>query len=374
MTKQGQAKLWLNLIYPENKNTNINPIYLQEYTAHEVLESFSHFRRFMMELFYGIAEREIDFSAPLQAIFAVISAMVNSGRLDGDILAVNKKTFKEKLKKPQKADKDAVIGLLKDNGFIFDSNLFSVKDERCTVEFPDDNLVLKGMYLYSATYEYKSNQGMMYYSYQEHMYILLNPRLFENTYDNEITFIADDFFRLFGGSDEKEAINIFHERLLDIGCDFHFKADIFGAGFGKYEYALALMCYYINNRPTAFISVRFDDSICRKPSIGVKISEMRTNTRKYNEFIENCSDEFKHGLNSLPFFACSLDNCGEKGFEYKEPCKHCMEYTLNGVHYRKCTRVCWGCVEDRHVFAANKNDIDTYLFFVRENLTKRKRL
>ena len=365
MTKQEQAKRWLDIIYLENVDMEINPVYLKGYTKFEVLESFSHFRSFMISLFSQIAEGVINFPSRLHCILAVMSTIANSSKLKNDFLSVDKKTLKSKLRKPPKADKDAVINLMKDTGFYFDDDIFSAKGESCTIEFPDDNLILKGMYFYCITRDFVPNQGMMYYGYADNIYFLLNPRLFEYTNENRITFILDDFFRFFDNKDEKEAIEIFHAKMLEYGFNANFKVDIFRTGIYELVEGDAGICYTKNNKPTAIVGVYFNE---RTPCIGIKINEMRTNTSKYSGYVEKCSDEFKISLNIL-YPDCSENRCEQ---EYKEQCKYCMEYTLNETQYRRCTCLNWGCPQNHKVFKAIKSDIDSYLFFIRENEPSKK--
>ena len=370
MIKQAQANLWLNIIYPENEDVNINSVYLKNHTKDEILECFSHFRSYMVSIFIKIAEGNIDFPSTLHCIFSVILIMAQSGKLKGDTLWIDKKAFKDSLKKVQSSSKKAVVDLLQENGFVFESDIFSSKNESCSVEFPDDNLVLKGMYLYSMACTFiEINSGMYICGRTGLAYELLNPKLFENTKENEITFILDDFLRFFDGEEEKEAIRIFHTKMIEHGYKFSFKVDIFGGDSGRSDNAYANIGYTVKDCPTAHITVRIDDDYKnRKPSIGIKISGMRTITRKYSDYIEKCSDEFKCGLNKI-YPDCSESCCEQT---YMEQCKYCMEYSLNDIHYCKCTCLCWGCIEDKRVFTANKNDIDTYLYFVRENDTKKK--
>ena len=361
MTRQEQAKRWLSLIYPENENIDINPIYLKEYTRDEILESFSHFRNYMISVYTEIAEGRINFPSPLHCILAVMSAMANSGTLNDNILLVDIRAFKERLKKPKKADKDAVINLLKDTGFFFDRDIFSSREQYCSIEFPDNNLVLIGMNLYCTTLDYGINQGMMYYGYLQLVYMLLNPRLFENTSETKIKFILEDLLRFIDSDEEKETVRIFHEKMLEYGYNFGFNVDISGSGLVEGDVGI---CYSID-KPTAIVGVQVND---RKVGIGLKINEMRTNTSKYNDYIEKCSDDFKYSLNNL-YPDCFESRCEQV---YTHQCNYCMEYTLNGSHYRKCTCINWGCPQNHKVFKANKNDIDTYLYFVRENDKKKK--
>ncbi|HBL84675.1 MAG: hypothetical protein A2Y17_11115 [Clostridiales bacterium GWF2_38_85] len=361
MTKQEQAKRWLSLIYPENNDVEINLVYLKVYTKSEILESFSHFRGYMIELFKEISEGNIDFLFPLHCIFAVISAIANSSKFNGNVLLVDINALKERLRKPKKADKDAVINLLKDNGFIFNGDVFSSKEQSCSIEFPDDNLVLKGLYFYSITQDYDINQGMnSSYPYNQQMHILLNPRLFEYTNTNKMPFIIDDLFRYFDGEEEKEAIKHFHIKMLEYGYSFNFYINIFE---NRKEFKDIYLRYdYKKHDARAIVRVNLDNHI---PSIGIKMQDMR----KYNDYVEKCSDEFKYSLNIL-WDDCVEDNCKQK--EHKEPCKHRLEYTLYDTQYCKCTYECWQYKWNQTIFMANKNDIETYLYFVRENDIRKK--
>lgn len=370
LTTQEQAKRWLSLIYPENENVNINPVYLKRYTKPEILESFSHFRSYIISIFTEISEGNIQFPSGLRCIFAVISAIANSGRLNGDIFSVDIKAFKDRLKKPIKAAKEAVINLLKNNGFIFENDIFSRTENTCFVEFPDDPLVLKGMYLFSITHDNGINQGM---NTNHQMHVLLNPRLFEytskdNTWPRSTPFIFDDLFRFFDGKEEKEAIGYFHEKMLEYGYKFNLCISIFDKGgqfpgvFLRYDYKTSQD--YTQGDARAIVRVNLEN---RVPSIGIKIQDMR----KYNDYIKNCSDEFKYSLDILwDDCYCSTDKCRQK--EHKEPCKHRLEYILNDTQYRKCTYEIWQYKWNQTVFKVTKNDIDTYLYFIRENDIKKK--
>ena len=365
MTKQEQAKRWLDIIYPENIEVEVNPVYLKGHTKSDILECFSHFRNYMILLFTQIAKGEINFPSRLHCILAVMSTIVNSSKLKDEFLSVDKKVLKSRLRKPPKADKDAVINLMKDTGFYFDDDIFSAKGESCTIEFPDDSFILKGMYFYCITQDFVPNQGMMYYGYADNVYFLLNPRLFEYTNENRITFILDDFFRFIDKEEEKDAVEIFHAKMLEYGFNVEFKVDIFKTGIYEPVEGDVGICYSKNNKPTAIVGVYFNE---RTPCIGIKINEMRTNTSKYSDYVNTCSNEFKNGLNIL-YPDCSENRC-EQG--YNAQCKYCIEYTLNKTHYRRCTCLNWGCPQNHKVFKANKNDVDTFLFFIRENDTSKK--
>ncbi len=358
MTIQEQAQRWLDIIYDENQDIKINPIYLNGNTQAEVFESFSHFRNYMISLFEGMARGETQFSSALHCIFAMLSAIVNSSELKDNTLVVDKVILKEKLKMAKKADKEAVIELLENNGFVFDENIFKGKEQYCVIEYPDDNLVLKGLYLYSITQDYEINSSMMFWNYLQHMYILMNPRLFENTKENNIEFILDDMLRFLDSEEEKNAIKYFHSDMLENGYIFMFTVAIFGYGPEdatiRYEYK--------RYDPRAVVRVHFGNY---KAGIGIRIRELR----KYNEYIDNCSDDFKNTLNNL-WIDCDIEHCQH---DYKEPCKQRLEYRIGDEKYCKCTFEWWKYIWDKSVFVADMKDIDTYLYFVKENDIKKKK-
>ncbi len=359
MTIQEQAQRWLDIIYKEDKSIKINPIYLNGNTEAEVFESFSHYRGFMISIFEGIAKGENEFTSALQCIFAMLSAIVNSSEFKDNTLIVDKISLKEKLKMAKKKDKEAVIELLRDNGFIIDENIFKGKEQYNLIEYPDNNLVLKGMYLYSKTQDYEINSSMMFWNYLQHMYILLNPRLFENTKENNIEFILDDILRFLDNEDEKEAIKYFHSEMLKSGYIFIFTVAIFGQGPEdatiRYEYK--------RYDPRAVVRVHFNNY---KSGVGIRIRELG----KYNEYIQNCSDDFKNSLNNL-WDNCDIDNCQHA---YKEPCKQRIEYCIGNEKYCKCTFEWWKYIWDKSVFVTDKKNMDTYLYFVKENDAKKRKV
>ena len=371
---QQYAKNYLANLYDADISFKILPEYLQSESKEAVYENFSKYRNAIKEMFERISEAEMrDFFVlppqteknydlrvrdatiiPMRCIFGVLYVVGRYGVLEDGCITVNKKLFKEQLKKLKRAYVQNAIQMLTDNGFLFDCDVFGRGNE-FKVSYLDDTAVLLGLVSFSDTIECMNFNITCYdYGKAAQSFTLMNPHLYKWRADEEKPYELYDLSRFIRKQEDKKAVEQFHNRMIEQRFDFQYNVSTFGGRNASIRYQIG------KYDPYALIVARNDG----KAYVGLK---MRT-LGKHSEYIQQCSSTFKEGF-SYMWKDCASDIC-PYGIDDMENCECRVRYTSEDESYNKCTNTGWEYTWDRTVFPLSEADFDSYFYFINQKHKK----
>jgi hypothetical protein len=379
--------------YVNNYLTNIYPAdvacaplaeYVKNADAAELFCNFIKYRRAVTAMFERMAESDIAdvftlppqteenyhlrvrdaIVIPMRCVFAVLYVIGRHGGFDGTAIRMNRKTFRERLKKLKKEYINCAVKLLADGGFHFDGGVFD-KGAEFAVTYPADANSVAGLVSFAHTIEdMEFNLTCYDYGKDFKSFILLNPRLYEWGRDEEKIYELYDLLRFIDSGEVGKTAQKLHEKMTERGFEHQYNVSTFVGIGASIRYQIGKYDPYAMLSANAAANAAANSAANAAAHVGLK---MRT-LGKHSEYVRGCTDIFKAGFDKA-WKDCEPHNCPH-GTDDTANCECRVTYSIDNKPFDKCTNTGWEYTWDRAVFPVNEDDFDSYFYFITQKHKK----